>query len=102
MPDPNSNSFFARLGGKLFKIRFVLSREIPSDRWADCSHPQDKNKEIRVRRVIAGKERLETILHEARHAIYPDEGESSVDCHGKDLANLLWRCGYRHTDNKRK
>ena len=55
-----------------------------------------------MRRVIAGKERLETILHEALHAIYPDEGESSVDCHGKDLANLLWRCGYRHTDNKRK
>jgi hypothetical protein len=99
MTTPNSDSFYARLGGKKWKIRFVLSKEIPSDRWADCSHPSDKNREIRVRRTLRGEERLETILHEALHALYPDESESVIDSQGKDLANLMWRCGYRHTDN---
>jgi hypothetical protein len=41
---------------------------------------------------------METILHEALHALYPDESEESVTRNGRDLANLLWRCGYRKID----
>lgn len=98
MPDPNPNDFKIRLGGKVWRVRFVLSKEIPADRWADCSHPDEQDRGIRIRNSIKGKDRLETILHEALHGIYPDEDEKTISRSGRELAQLLWRCGYRRIE----
>lgn len=87
-----------RLGGREWDVRFVRSREIPSDRWGDCGHPDDPNPTIRVRNAVEGKGRMDLILHEALHAIYPDESEAKVSRTATELANLLWECGYRRVE----
>lgn len=91
-------SFWQRLGGIRWRFRFVRSSEIPNDRWADCSDPSDPKRQIRVRQVLRGLPKLETIIHEALHAQWPDATEETVARHGRELSRLLWRCGYRQVD----
>lgn len=47
---------------------------------------------------MRGKARLEIILHEALHAQWPDDSEERISRHGKELAKLLWKCGYRQVE----
>ncbi len=94
--DPNALT--TKLGGKEWHIKFVRSREIPSDRWGDCGHPEDPKPTIRVRRAVEGKNRMDLIIHEALHAIYPDETEEMVNRSATEIANLLWACGYRRVE----
>jgi len=95
-PDPHKLT--AKLGGKEWLVHFVRSREIPSDRWGDCGHPDDRTPTIRVRRAVEGINRMDLIIHEALHAIYPDESEEIVHRSATELANLLWACGYRRVE----
>lgn len=93
-----NHNLTTRLGGREWDIRFVRSREIPSDRWGDCGHPDDPNPTIRIRQAVEGRDRMDLILHEALHAIYPDESETKVGRSATELANLLWACGYRRVE----
>jgi hypothetical protein len=88
-------SFWAMLGGLRYRLRFVRSREIPFDRWADCSPPSDSKREIRIRQVLRGRARLETVIHEALHAQTWSRSEDDVRRSARELADLLWRLGYR-------
>lgn len=92
------SSFWATLAGVRYRIRFVRSSEIPFDRFADCSAPSDKRPEIRVRQVLRGKARMETVIHEALHAQTWTRSESDVARSARELAALLWRCGYREVE----
>jgi hypothetical protein len=94
--DPHK--FTAKLGGREWHIHFVRSRDIPSDRWGDCGHPDDAKPTIRVRRAVEGKNRMDLIIHEALHAIYPEETEEMVNRSATEIANLLWACGYRRVE----
>jgi hypothetical protein len=95
-PDPHKLT--AKLGGKEWLIHFVRSREIPSDRWGDCGHPDDSVPTIRIRRAVDGINRMDLIIHEALHAIYPDESEEMVHRSATELAALLWASGYRRVE----
>lgn len=88
-------SFWAMLGGIRYRLRFVRAREIPFDRWADCSPPSDSKREIRIRQVLRGRARLETVIHEALHAQTWTRSEEDVRRSARELAKLLWRLGYR-------
>ena len=88
-------SFWAMLGGLRYRLRFVRSREIPFDRWADCSPPSESKREIRIRQVLRGRARLETVIHEALHAQTWTRSEEDVRRSARELAKLLWRLGYR-------
>ena len=92
-------SFWIYLGNIRWRFRFVRSSEIPNDRWADCSPPSDPKRQIRVRQVLRGKAKLETVLHEALHAQWPEDSEATIARHGKELAQLLWKCGYRQVES---
>lgn len=92
-------SFWIYLGGLRWRFRFVRSNQIPNDRWADCSSPEEPNRQIRIRQVLRGKQKLETILHEALHAQWPEDSEDTIAQHGKELANLLWKLGYRKVED---
>jgi hypothetical protein len=91
-------SFWATLAGVRYRIRFVRSSEIPFDRFADCSSPESSKREIRVRQVLRGKARMETVIHEALHAQTWDRTEADVARSARELAALLWRCGYREVE----
>lgn len=91
-------SFWATLAGVRYRIRFVRSAEIPFDRFADCSSPESSKREIRVRQVLRGKARMETVIHEALHAQTWTRTEADVARSARELAALLWRCGYREVE----
>ena len=44
---------------------------------------------------LRGKQRLETIIHEAIHAEWPDMPEQKVEAAGTNIGRLVWRLGYR-------
>lgn len=81
---------------KTFKSRrrrwkFRVTRPLKGrDGEADC-----QKMEVLVSSRLAGKERLETILHEFLHTAIWDLGEEAVQEIGADAARLLWRLGYR-------
>ncbi len=41
---------------------------------------------------------LEIAVHEAAHVVIPDLDESAVDRLGKQVADVLWRLGFRRDD----
>lgn len=88
-------SFWAFFGGMRYRFRFVRSSEIPFDRWADCSPPSEPKREIRVRQVLRGRARMETVIHEALHAQTWSRSEDDVRRSSRELAALLWKLGYR-------
>jgi len=92
-------SFWTYLGGIRWRFRFVKSSQIPNDRWADCSDPGDPKRQIRVREVLRGRAKLETVLHEALHAQWPEDSEEKIKKSGKELADLLWKIGYRKIED---
>jgi hypothetical protein len=47
---------------------------------------------------VEGLNRMDLIIHEALHAIYPEESEEVVHRSATELANLLWACGYRRVE----
>lgn len=50
---------------------------------------------ILVLKRLLGFDELDTFIHEGIHAICEIIDESFVGCMATDLANLLWRLGYR-------
>lgn len=43
---------------------------------------------------------LDISLHEALHVLFPDLCEESVNNAGISLSDLLWRLGYRRTEEE--
>lgn len=42
------------------------------------------------------RQSLDTVVHEALHALFPHETEHSIDQAAHDLSSLLWRMGYKN------
>lgn len=51
--------------------------------------------EIDIDTGLKNKRLLETIIHEILHPELPRTGEEKIDSIASDLANALWRIGYR-------
>ncbi len=92
------------LGGK--RWRFLREPPHKANLDGDCDPPTEKNKAIRVHPKTTGWDELYAIIHEARHAenweMYAEPYVVSIS---RDLANLLWRLGYRKlepTDSPRE
>lgn len=47
---------------------------------------------------LGGETHLSIAIHEGLHCLYPDLDEQSVNSAGNVLADLLWRLGYRRTN----
>lgn len=48
---------------------------------------------------MRGRAKLETVLHEALHAQWPEDSEEKIARSGKELADLLWKIGYRKIED---
>lgn len=83
-----------KVNEKLWNLRFVpnLSKN------GDCDPPDAKGKEIRIWQGTAGQERLETVIHELLHAGNWHLAEEFVAEFATDAARILWRLGYRGTE----
>lgn len=58
--------------------------------------------EIWIKPGLRGNNRMETLIHEAAHAEMPKLSEDEVDALAKHFTDLLWRDGYRRTEEKRR
>ena len=64
----------------------------------DCDPPDQRNKEIRVSTSLRGEERLEVLIHELVHAAGWHIDETFVEQFASDAARVLWRLGYRDSE----
>jgi len=62
--------------------------------WPDAKRPHQRPK-ILIDTRLTGRARLETEIHEALHACFPQVCEETITESGRDLARVLYALGYR-------
>jgi hypothetical protein len=94
---PHRKPMRVRLGKRWFTIRESGNL----NDFGQCEITQRKDGTVeRVIRVATWQnepDELDTWVHEAMHAIWPDKSEAEVAAASAELARLLWRIGYRRT-----
>ena len=80
--------------GKRWGFRFARLKKCKGY----CDSPEKKNKEIVVKSNLPPKEELDITLHELLHAADWWKDEEWVEQVGTDIANVLWRLGWRKTE----
>ncbi len=81
-----------RLGGVGHTLRYAQLK----NNHGELDHD---TREIRVARNEDPYEELETVVHELLHGLGPHWREWWVDRSAKELSMVLWRLGYRKTDD---
>lgn len=80
-----------------------ITVEIGDDEWqvrttrlyglyGDCCYD---TKTIRIHSGSRGRSLLDTTIHEVIHAQHPDMPEAEVSIRSTELANVLWKMGWR-------
>ena len=57
-----------------------------------------EKKEILILKGLIGSTELEAIIHEADHAIDPSRGEDYITARAHERSVVLWRMGFRRTE----
>jgi len=78
-----------RFNGVKYKLKFLESID------GMCDNPLEKQPTISILASIDTRNGLETILHEGLHAEKWNISEEKVDRTAKEIADLLWRLGFR-------
>lgn len=67
------------------------------DARGSCSDPRESEQkpEIEISPNLEGKELLEVAIHEATHACLWPISEEYVEKNSKDIADFLWKLGFR-------
>jgi hypothetical protein len=87
--------FTATILGRRWSIEFDSTAVAPNHN-GECDAPDMPKKAIRLRRGLAGEERLEVLIHESLHAAAWHQFDEQWVCQlAKDLARLCWRAGLR-------
>ena len=87
------------LAGVKWLLRFTRLRGNAAG-WAylpDRKNPQLERK-ILIDERLKNRPRLETIVHECLHALYPTVSEEHITESARDLARVLWSLGYREQE----
>lgn len=82
--------------GKYWDLEFT--DKIDNDINGYCEDPESTNKKIKVRKSLKGKIRLDVLIHEMLHASDWNRCEESVAKIATDIAEVLWRLGYKHDE----
>jgi hypothetical protein len=78
-----------QLGGTEWHV--VHTGDLP-DSWGMCYFEE---KMILLNTKVKPKRALNTVIHEAAHAICPWMTEHAVNSLGDEMSELLWKLGYR-------
>ena len=81
---------------KRWNLRFVPLKKV----LGDCDSPREKRKQIRIDSRLRGSRLLRVLIHELLHAADWSESEESIDEKSICLSRILWRLGYRKTDER--
>lgn len=94
--------FAAKLNGRYWSF-FVTSdlhgKPWPEEQWGECFPEQ---RQIHINASRSSGERLEALVHESLHALFPELDEEAVDAKGAELADLIRTYGYRFIREARK
>jgi hypothetical protein len=80
---------------KEYKIRWYEPKDFDFPVNGCCSDPRKNNREIHIKPDQKEKILLEILIHEGIHASQWHTSEEYVDKTGKDLADFLWKIGFR-------
>lgn len=87
-----------KIAGLKWLWRYTRLRGTASG-WAYIPRPSNQNptatRKILIDSRLAGRARLETEVHEALHACFPQVSEETITDAGADIARILWALGYR-------
>ena len=86
------NDFSTVLGGIRWSVFWVTKKDMPKKTWGLCCW---ESKTIRVRKDLSIRNRLDTLLHEMRHAqhVIAYEAESWIDKTSTELADGICESG---------
>lgn len=87
-----------KLKGKVYKVKSsnLLSKGLNGF----CETPYIKRPQIAIHKGLRGKTRLLVYLHEFLHALEWGWNETRVENRSKDLAEALWKVGFRLSTKK--
>lgn len=83
--------YWTMLFEPLFRYRTADGRRVDGL----CDPPNAKNRKIHIDSGLEGKKKLEVILHECTHGADPSKTEEWVSQFAEDMAEIIWRCGFR-------
>ena len=83
-----------KVNGRYWNLRFI-----DMDALGDCDPPEAKQKRIHIATDLDPKTELETTIHELMHAAAWPASEEYIETVSNDIANVLWRLGYRKANN---
>lgn len=81
---------------KLMGVKYNIDVE---PELGSCTNPKRAEHWIKINADLNTKLGLEVLIHECLHAVDFGKKEKFVDQAGKDIADLLWRLGYRRKKN---
>ena len=90
--------FTCKIGGILWRVKFVKSSEISRTAWGTCDWPPGKRPTICIRASMTPAQRLDTIIHETLHAALPLLDEEAVRASATDIARVLIKSGYKYAE----
>ena len=93
-----SDGFTCKIGGILWRVKFVKSKEISRTAWGTCDWPPGKRPTICIRASMTPAQRLDTIIHETLHAALPLLDEEAVRASATDIARVLTKSGYKYAE----
>ena len=92
---PEIHPLRIKIGGKYWTL---TSARIPGFDGLAENNPKTPNKHIWINENTKGKDLLDTIIHEFSHCFEPRWKEDTVLQFGTELAEVLWKLGYRSTE----
>lgn len=88
-----------KLGGRYWRLRSVDHKTLPCNYDGICDHSEAKKKTIRIANNLAGRDLLDTLIHEMLHACLPHLNEEAVETTATDIARILHKLGWEQTGN---
>jgi hypothetical protein len=82
-----------RILGKQWSIE--CDARLPDGVYGDCDPPDTPRRKIRLRKGMSERRHLEVLIHEVWHAADWSRDEAFVSESARDMAEILWRMGYR-------
>lgn len=87
-----------RLLGRIWRL--IRVKKLTRGQGGECDAPTTPRKAIRILEGLSEEDELRLLIHEFLHACNWWADEEWVDEVSSDMANALWRLGWRKTKPK--
>lgn len=85
---------------KYYELIFRRKVDRKNKMYGLCHAPWRRAKKIIIKDNMSERRELETLIHEMLHACDFTKSEEWVEQAGKDIATVLWKLGWRKSDEE--